>query len=228
MTSVAEADFLPTRSPLRPKRSRNRSQSALVSFAGLVVLLFAIAASVFLVRVPQDIRNQAFTGFVSRFDGETTNVPGELRFADSSDIPQSSEFSAEGGQRAAFYAMAQQYQNDQPEYQEISLPEYLLYGQVFLVTDQTANTSTLFARIIGFPEELVGESARVWIESKTGTYTILGNIDIETENEVPVAYVTYVGPGNIKDDSITIHFSHDTAESDGLRVPGFISLSVGL
>lgn len=213
-------------SSLRSPRTPRKSRFPLMTILGLVIMLASVTAGLFLIRLPQDIRNRAFTGFVSRFGGETTDVVSELRFAQPEDVPQNPQYVTEDGQRGSFYAYAQKFVNNRPEYQEIPLPEFLMYGQVFLVFDQAADTSTFFARISGFPEEEVGETSRLWIEMTDGSMRLLGNIDIEIEDEIPVAYVTYLGPGNLKQDAVALHFSQDTEESDLLQEPGFILLSV--
>lgn len=219
-----ETIHLPTVTP--PHRSRRRSSFPVVSVVGLLVVILGAAAGIFLVRVPQDIRNQAFTGFVSRLGGQTTTVSSELRFAEATEVPQNPILAGEEGYRGSFYTYAEEFQNARPEYQEISLPEFLIAGQVFLEHDQTSNSSTLFSRIVGFPEELFGESSRVWLETSDGQFVLLGGIDLEIEDGMSVAYATYRGPGDLKQDSAAIHFSQDTDESDAQQKPGFIVLTV--
>ncbi len=221
-----QTDSQPPRRRFSWKSRFNQNRKAFFGVLGLFVAVVGVGVAVVLAQQSQDIRNLAFTGFRSNFGGQVLDVTEEIRFASPSEIPQSTAYNGENGHRESFYRYAAQYQNSSPEYQEVPIPEILLYGQVFLHLNQDPFTSTLFARIVGFPESSVGEESRMWLETSTGEFVLLGTVDVEIEDGRPVAYATYLGPGNVKTDSTYIHFSHDTETSDATGAPGFISLTI--
>jgi len=189
--------------------SKNRHTKQLVGLGALLFLVIGLGVGTVLVQHNQDIRNRAFTGFSVTSENQTVSQTDVLRYAAPETIPQHDAWIDTKSARGLFYTYAKQFKNSSPEYQEISVPQLSVHGQVFFKYDATTDTSYVFTRFTNL-QSVKGKLLELWMPSAFDTSNFyLGTAQFVLEDSYPAAYVISVSNGNLKSEGTSFIFSYD-------------------
>jgi hypothetical protein len=181
----------------------------------VIISILGIISGVFLIKGVQYFYNKAFSGYSSSLGSSAVDVNSPQTYANPSDIPTNDSLISDDSSQGLFYKFAQQYLNDKPEYQYVSLPYINMEGKVFYKYDADNDTTYFFSRLTNMPP-LDGKLLQVWVRSnfESEQYFKLATSEFTIEDDNSISYQVFVGRGDLKSEGDAVVYSYDDSDSD--------------